>query len=60
MPFFLITFYDPDTDAILPVCGRGILQTVADKLEADGLEAYAGAEVSPTPANYPTAVLPRY
>jgi len=45
MPFFLITFYDPDTNAILPVCGRGILQTVTEQLAVEGLEAYAGAEV---------------
>lgn len=48
MPFFLITFYDPDTDTILPVCGRGILQTVTESLAAEGFEAYAGAEVSAT------------
>ena len=46
MPFFLITFYEPDTDTTLPVCGRGILQTVTERLAAEGLEAYAGAEVS--------------
>lgn len=46
LPFFLITYIDPDTNETLSVCPRGVLQRVIEDLKTDGLEAYAGAEVS--------------
>lgn len=45
LPFFLITFIDPETDSTLSVCPRGVLERVTDELKKDGFEAYAGAEV---------------
>ncbi|OCK84738.1 glutamine synthetase/guanido kinase [Lepidopterella palustris CBS 459.81] len=44
VPFFLISFYDPDTHASLSVCPRSLLKRTADKLSESGLGAMAGAE----------------
>ncbi|KAM0788434.1 hypothetical protein ACM66B_001569 [Microbotryomycetes sp. NB124-2] len=44
LPFFLITFLEPDTGETLSACPRGTLQRVAEQLAGTGLEAYAGAE----------------
>ncbi|KAL9581194.1 MAG: hypothetical protein Q9212_004040 [Teloschistes hypoglaucus] len=44
VPFFLISFLDPDTGGPLSVCPRSLLRTVCDKLEEQGLGAMAGAE----------------
>ncbi|GAB1312495.1 hypothetical protein MFIFM68171_02705 [Madurella fahalii] len=43
-PFFLVSFYDPDTMQPVPPCPRGLLATQLAKLEAEGLGAMAGAE----------------
>lgn len=42
VPFFLVSFYDPDTMEPLSVCPRGVLKTTLKKLEAKGLGAMAG------------------
>ncbi|KAK4051804.1 hypothetical protein OIV83_002509 [Microbotryomycetes sp. JL201] len=44
LPFFLITFLEPDTGETLSACPRGMLQRVAQQLTDSGFEAYAGAE----------------
>jgi glutamine synthetase len=45
LPFFLVTFYDPDTQEGLYACPRATLQKVVDQLDREGYEAFAGAEV---------------
>ncbi|KAK4058438.1 hypothetical protein OIO90_000597 [Microbotryomycetes sp. JL221] len=44
LPFFLVTFLEPDTGDTLSACPRGTLQRIIAELEASGFEAYAGAE----------------
>ncbi|CAI7670116.1 unnamed protein product [Penicillium manginii] len=44
VPFFLISFLDPDTRQPVCACPRGLLKTVAAKAEAAGYKAMAGAE----------------
>jgi hypothetical protein len=45
-PFFLVTFTDPETAEGLHACPRATLSKVVKKLEGEGLQAFAGAEVS--------------
>lgn len=42
VPFFLVSFFDPDTMEPVSVCPRGILKTVVGRLHAKGLGAMAG------------------
>lgn len=42
VPFFLISFYDPDTGKPVSACPRGLLKTAVEKLQANGLGAMAG------------------
>ncbi|KAI9817437.1 MAG: hypothetical protein M1827_001047 [Pycnora praestabilis] len=44
VPFFLVSFLDPDTRGPLSACPRSLLKTAVDKLERNGLGAMAGAE----------------
>lgn len=44
VPFFLVTFYDPDTDTPLIACPRAILRNQTAKLAKKGYGAMAGAE----------------
>ncbi|PVI06686.1 glutamine synthetase/guanido kinase [Periconia macrospinosa] len=44
VPFFLISFYDPDTKQSLSACPRSILARQVDKLKKQGYGAMAGAE----------------
>ncbi|KAI9838906.1 MAG: hypothetical protein M1819_004114 [Sarea resinae] len=44
VPFFLLSFFDPDTKAPLSACPRGLLKTASDKFSKMGLGAMAGAE----------------
>ncbi|GAA5976626.1 hypothetical protein JCM10908_005574 [Rhodotorula pacifica] len=44
LPFFLVTFYDPETQQGLYACPRATLQKVVDQLDKEGYEAFAGAE----------------
>ncbi|CAI7612348.1 unnamed protein product [Penicillium bialowiezense] len=44
VPFFLISFLDPDTREPVCACPRGLLKTAAAKAEAAGYRAMAGAE----------------
>ncbi|KAF2829896.1 glutamine synthetase/guanido kinase [Ophiobolus disseminans] len=44
VPFFLISFHDPDTRAGLSACPRSLLKRAVDKLKESGYGAMAGAE----------------
>ncbi|OBT58658.1 glutamine synthetase [Pseudogymnoascus sp. 24MN13] len=44
VPFFLVSFFDPDTKEPLSACPRGILDRQLKKLEGEGIGAMAGAE----------------
>ncbi|KAF2810322.1 glutamine synthetase/guanido kinase [Mytilinidion resinicola] len=44
VPFFLVSFFDPDTHTSLSACPRSILKRTVDKLADKGLGAMAGAE----------------
>ncbi|KAL9044871.1 MAG: hypothetical protein Q9214_002023 [Letrouitia sp. 1 TL-2023] len=44
VPFFLLSFFDPDTREPLCACPRGLLKTACEKLEKKGMGAMAGAE----------------
>lgn len=44
VPFFLVNFYDPDTQRPLSACSRGLLKSAVDKLEREGLSSLAGGE----------------
>lgn len=44
IPFFLLSFLDPDTREPICACPRGLLKTAVDKLEKQGLSALAGGE----------------
>lgn len=53
LPFFLVTFLDPDTNEGLCACPRATLQRVCAELEKEGYEAFAGAEVRSLPSPLP-------
>lgn len=42
MPFFLVSFFDPDTEKPLSACPRQLLKAQVDKLAANGWGAMAG------------------
>lgn len=42
VPFFLVSFLDPDTGGPISACPRSLLKTVCDKLEEQGFSAMAG------------------
>ncbi|KAG0281720.1 hypothetical protein BGZ95_011638, partial [Linnemannia exigua] len=44
IPFFLLSFYEPNTREPLAVCPRGLLKRVTDELATHGWEAMCGAE----------------
>lgn len=44
VPFFLVSFFDPETKAPVCACPRGLLKTALSKVEAAGYRAMAGAE----------------
>ncbi|KAF2272953.1 glutamine synthetase/guanido kinase [Westerdykella ornata] len=44
VPFFLVSFYDPDTNTSLSACPRSLLKRTVDKLASHGYGAMAGAE----------------
>jgi glutamine synthetase len=45
VPFFLVSFFDPDTALPVSACPRGLLKTALEKLKAQGLDAMAGGEL---------------
>ncbi|PHH85037.1 hypothetical protein CDD83_994 [Cordyceps sp. RAO-2017] len=44
MPFFLVSFFDPESGSPICACPRGLLKTQLDRLRASGYGAMAGAE----------------
>jgi glutamine synthetase len=44
VPFFLVSFMDPDTRGPISACPRGLLRTVVNQIEREGLQAMAGGE----------------
>src|SRR6201986_4428661 len=42
VPFFLVSFYDPDSGEPVSACPRGLLKTALEKLQKKGLGAMAG------------------
>jgi glutamine synthetase len=44
VPFFLVSFYDPDTRASLSACPRSLLMRAVEKLKENGYGAMAGGE----------------
>lgn len=44
IPFFLVSFYDPDTQEPVCACPRGLLKVQLDKFKTQGYDAMAGAE----------------
>jgi len=42
VPFFLVSFFDPNTKKPLCACPRGLLKTAVEKLEKAGCKAMAG------------------
>jgi glutamine synthetase len=44
VPFFLVSFFDPDTKEPLSVDPRGLLKNANDSAKSLGYEAYAGCE----------------
>lgn len=45
VPFFLVSFMDPDTGGPISACPRGLLQSMNEKLEKRGMGAMAGGEL---------------
>lgn len=46
VPFFLVSFYDPDTKEPVSACPRGLLQVQLDKVHKGGYGAMAGGMYS--------------
>lgn len=44
VPFFLVSFMDPDTRGPISACPRGLLRAVVNQIEREGLQAMAGGE----------------
>ena len=44
VPFFLVSFNDPDTGGRLSACPRSLLTTASEKIEKNGMVALAGGE----------------
>ena len=42
VPFFLVSFLDPDTQRPISTCPRSLLKTAAERLENSGYRALAG------------------
>jgi len=47
VPFFLVSFFDPDSMKPISACPRGILKTTVAKLHAKGYGAMAGGKCFP-------------
>jgi glutamine synthetase len=48
VPFFLVSFFDPDNLEPISACPRGLLKTALEPLKAKGLGAMAGGMISRT------------
>ncbi|KAH8908251.1 putative glutamine synthetase [Coniochaeta sp. PMI_546] len=62
VPFFLVSFFDPDTKKPVSACPRGLLQVQLDKVHEAGYGAMAGAEYEfyqfKTPTDSATSLAP--
>ena len=47
IPFFLCSFYDPDTGQSISACPRSLLSRTMEKLSGVGIGAMAGGELRP-------------
>lgn len=45
VPFFLVSFSDPDTEGLISACPRSLLRTAAERFEKEGIGALAGGEL---------------
>lgn len=54
LPFFLVSFYDPDTNDRLSACPRGLLARMMEKVEKQGYGAMAGGML-PSPRGHRAA-----
>lgn len=45
IPFFLLSFFDPDTNKPICACPRGLVQTQVQRLKEKGFDAMAGYEI---------------
>ena len=45
VPFFMVSFFDPDTGIPVSACPRGLLNTALQKVKASGYNALAGGEL---------------
>jgi glutamine synthetase len=45
VPFFLVSFFDPDTGKPVSACPRGLLKTAVEKLQTKGWGAMAGGKL---------------
>lgn len=46
VPFFLVSFFDPDTGNPVSACPRGLLKTALQKIQDSGVNAMAGGKVA--------------
>jgi glutamine synthetase len=44
VPFFMVSFFDPDTRRPVSACPRGLLKTALQKVKANGFSALAGGK----------------
>jgi glutamine synthetase len=44
VPFFMVSFFDPDTGNPVSACPRGLLKTALQKVKANGFSALAGGK----------------
>lgn len=60
VPFFLVSFFDPDTQKPVSACPRGLLKTALEKLEKHGYGAMAGGVLwaVPPPSGVLTQTVP--
>lgn len=54
VPFFLVSFFDPDTQKPISACPRGLLKTQVEKLEKSGMGAMAGGMLNHEEGFYPS------
>ena len=59
VPFFLVSFFDPDTNEPVCACPRGLLKSALGKAEAAGYQAMAGGMCSVSSRNPLTSVSSR-
>ena len=45
VPFFLVSFMDPETGGPLSACPRGLVKTTVNKIKGAGLRSMAGGEL---------------